>query len=521
MLFPAHAAIMKASDAKSHLDDVSGKVPALKNTATPNPFSLVIFGASGDLTSRKLMPALFNLFREKRLPDVFHIIGFARREKTDDAFRQEMKDAVHKYSRVQPSSESEWDAFAKNLFYYTGEMADEQAYAGLKNRLKLMPGSREVGHHHLFYLATAPEFFEVVPRCLNASGLVRRDGVTKLVVEKPFGVDSESAGHLNAALQAEISEKSIYRIDHYLGKETIQNLLYFRFANSIYEPLWDRRYIDCVQITVAEEEGVGTRGGYYDKSGALRDMLQNHMMQILTLVAMEPPASLDPESLRDEKVKVLRCINGCCREGLASQVVRARYEGYRNEEKVSPESMTETYTAVKLFVDNWRWAGVPFYLRTGKFLKRRVSQIDIVFRKPPSILFHAQTETSAAKNVLSIRLQPSEGIHLRFNAKALAEAHLQEVGMDFCYRTEFGSYSPEAYERLLRDAMIGDATLFIRADEVREAWRIMDSIRKQWDALPMYVYPKQSWGPQESFQMLENDGNDWVLGDGFNERCPC
>jgi glucose-6-phosphate 1-dehydrogenase len=480
---------------------------------TPAPFAAVIFGASGDLTSRKLMPALFNLWREGRLPETFAIVGFARRDKTADQFREEMRAGVEKFSRVPPASPEQWAAFAQRLHYVVGDFPDHAAYSRLKQLLETLPDAEQIEGRWLFYLATAPEFFGPVASQLHAAGLLQDAGKQKVVVEKPFGVDRDSAAALTRELQGAMDERALYRIDHYLGKETVQNLLYFRFANSIYEPLWNRRYIDHVQITVAEADGVGSRGGYYDKAGALRDMVQNHMLQLLTLTAMEPPASLDAESLRDEKVKVLRSIQNFTPDTIGDRVIRAQYEGYRTEERVAPDSMTETFVVAQLFVDNWRWSEVPFYLRTGKFLPRRTSEIVVVFRKPPTVLFQARIGNSLARNSLRIRLQPDEGIHLRFNAKKPGESMLGPVDMDFRYESGFGSYSPEAYERLLHDALLGDTTLFTRADEVNEAWRIIDSIQGQWQDLPMHIYQRKSWGPEIAKRLMLANHNRWLTED--------
>ncbi|MEZ5405343.1 MAG: glucose-6-phosphate dehydrogenase [Verrucomicrobiia bacterium] len=484
-------------------------------TVTP-PFAMVIFGASGDLTVRKLMPALFHLYLEKRLPEIFQIVGFARRSKTDEQFRAEMKEGVKKFSRSEQWDENAWAEFESHVFYSVGEFPDASAYERLQQRLLMLPGSREVEGHYLFYLATAPEYFGVVAHHLYGAGLFSESKRQKLIVEKPFGIDGQTAEKLTRELQAAVAESSLYRIDHYLGKETVQNLLYFRFANSIYEPLWNRRYIDHVQITVAESEGVGSRGGYFDKAGSLRDMFQNHMMQLLALTAMEPPASLDAESLRNEKVKVLCSIPDFQKEQLSERVVRGQYDGYRNEERVDPKSMTETYVAVKLFVDNWRWSEVPFYLRTGKFLKHRTSEIVVVFRRPPSVLFQAKCGLHLMRNTLRIRLQPDEGIHLCFNAKTPGRGRIESVDMDFKYALEFGSYSPEAYERLLYDALVGDSTLFTRADEVKEAWRIVDSIQNQWQDQPMHTYVRGSWGPEAADQLMTCEGNRWLTEEVSN-----
>ena len=359
-------------------------------------------------------------------------------------------------------------------------------------------------------LATAPDYFATVVQQLAKAGLVRPGLPARVVVEKPFGHDLTSARQLVDDLQACLDESNLFRIDHYLGKETVQNLLYFRFANSIWEPIWNSNLIDNVQITVAEQEGVGTRGAFYDEVGAMRDMVQNHMMQLLAITAMEPPANLSSESIRDEKVKVLRSIPTPRTELIPTSTVRAQYEGYRQTDRVSPNSTTETYAAMKLQIDNWRWSGVPFYLRTGKALTTRASEIVIVFRRPPATLFRAEFGDLLHRNAMHIRLQPDEGVHLCFNAKRPGQSSVQPVDMEFCYATEFGSYSPEAYERLLGDAIYGDSTLFTRADEVLEAWRLVDAIRNHWQNTPMALYRQGSWGPRESDLMLQTDGNNWV-----------
>lgn len=486
------------------------------NITKAKPFAMVIFGASGDLTVRKLVPALFNLYLENRLPETFQIVGFARRQKTDEQFRAEMKEGVKRFSRTQPFEGKAWADFETRIFYSVGEFPDRSSYERLQQRLLMLPWESEVNGHYLFYLATAPEYFGMVAAHLNGVGLFSESKNQKLIVEKPFGIDGKTSQQLTQELQAAVAETSLFRIDHYLGKETVQNLLYFRFANSIYEPLWNRRHIDHIQITVAEAEGVGSRGGYFDTAGSLRDMFQNHMMQLLALTAMEPPASLDPESLRNEKVKVLCSIPTFRQDQLAERMVRGQYEGYRHEEKVNPQSMTETYVAAKLFIDNWRWSEVPFYLRTGKFLKRRTSEIVVVFRRPPSVLFQARCGLQLARNTLRIRLQPDEGIHLCFNAKIPGKERIESVDMDFKYSLEFGSYSPEAYERLLHDALVGDSTLFTRADEVQEAWRIVDSIQDQWGDQPMHSYEKGGWGPDVAKELMAKDGNRWLTEESRN-----
>ncbi|NJK91189.1 MAG: glucose-6-phosphate dehydrogenase [Blastochloris sp.] len=489
-----------------------GTHPALpKPPRRAKPFAVVIFGASGDLTKRKLVPGVFGLFKEKALPDQFEVIGFARREKSDESFREEMEEGTKKFSRFAPIDAAEWKAFSQHVSYHVGNFDEAEAYQSLKLRLEKLRQSHGI-EQFLFYLATAPEFFYEVVSQLNKVGLVGPDNEnSRVVIEKPFGHDFKSAKELVTSLQTVIDESNLYRIDHYLGKETVQNLIYFRFANSIYEPIWNRALIDHVQITVAEAEGVGTRGGYYDGVGAVRDMVQNHLMQLLTITAMEPPGSLNSEAIRDEKVKVLRSISTPTPEDVARIAVRAQYEGYRSSDRVDPNSKTETYVGLKLLIDNWRWAGVPFYLRTGKALTKRASEIVVVFRRPPLALFKTQDNCEQLhRNRLHIRLQPDEGIHLRFNAKVPGKSAMGAVDMDFAYKSKFGSYSPEAYERLLHDFIVGDSTLFTRADEVLEAWRIVDAITSGWAQAPVGLYRGGSWGPSESDALLEKDGNGWI-----------
>jgi glucose-6-phosphate 1-dehydrogenase len=482
---------------------------ALPSPRATKPFALVIFGASGDLTKRKLLPALFGLWKEGSLPTDFEIIGFARREKSDASFRQEMFEGVQKFSRFAPVNTTEWEQFAAHVSYHIGNFGDSSAYISLAERLKKLTATRGLTQQ-LFYLATSPDFFSSVVEDLQHAGLVGHGLTSRVVIEKPFGHDYASARSLVTSLQKNIDEESVYRIDHYLGKETVQNLLYFRFANSIYEPIWQRSMIDHVQITVAEKEGVGTRGGYYDGVGALRDMVQNHMMQLLTITAMEPPGSLHSEAIRDEKVKVLRSIPTPTVETVPQIAIRAQYEGYTKTDRVAADSVTETYVALKLHIDNWRWAGVPFYLRTGKALATRASEIVVVFKRPPMTLFQASEREHVHRNRLHIRLQPDEGIHLNFNAKVPGKSVMSAVDMDFQYKSKFGSYSPEAYERLLHDFIMGDSTLFTRADEVLEAWRLADAIYAGWKNAPVADYPQGSWGPKEADDLLARDGNHWI-----------
>ena len=490
------------------------------------PCSIVIFGASGDLTARKLIPALYHLFAEKQLPNPVRIIGFARREKSHEAWRAELKIGVETFSRTKRVDAQVWDAFAANLFYCQGEFSDAKAYQSLGEQLA------EFGHEALkdnlvFYLSTSPSQFAEVVEHLSKARLLRRDergpGWQRVVVEKPFGHDLASAQQLNADLTRFAHEKQIYRIDHYLGKETVQNILMFRFSNAIFEQLWTRQSVDHVQITVSEKIGVGARGGYYEEAGALRDMVQNHLLQVMALIAMEPPVSLEAESIRDEKVKLLKSIRPLHASQVAGSVVRGQYtEGdvggqarlaYREEPKVKPGSNVETYVAAKFFVDNWRWSGVPFYLRTGKNLPLSASEVRVQFRPTPNVLFAAQCGTKLDANAITLRLQPNEGITLRFNGKIPGTSlQIRPVRMHFSYDAEFGAYTPEAYERLLLEALEGDATLFIRRDEVEAAWSIVDPIRESWGNQPLTdqeFYTAGTWGPAAAEELLSAKGHTW------------
>jgi glucose-6-phosphate 1-dehydrogenase len=491
----------------------------------PEPCTIVIFGASGDLTARKLVPAFYHLCKEKQMPSAFRIIGFARREKTDESWRNELRAALDQFSRTKPVDENVWREFAANLSYCQGDLTDAAAYKKLEKRLASF-GNAPLRENLLFYLATLPSQFGQVIEQVHNAGLLHRGGEhgwQRIVVEKPFGHDLASARALNRELTRFAHEQQVCRIDHYLGKETVQNILMFRFSNSIFERLWDRNLIDHVQITVSEKSGVGQRGGYYEEAGALRDMVQNHMLQILSLVAMEPPVSLEAESIRDEKVKLLRSIRPLTSEDVAKQVVRGQYfagavdgqpvAGYRQEPKVKPDSNVETYVALKLFIDNWRWSGVPFYLRTGKYLPQSASEVRVQFHSTPHVLFAAQCGPKLDANALALRLQPNEGISLHFNGKVPGMSlGVRPVRMHFSYDAEFGAYTPEAYERLLLDAIAGDATLFIRRDEVETAWRIVDSIRKGWENKPLTnreFYAAGTWGPVAAEDLLAQSGHVW------------
>ena len=489
------------------------------------PCSIVIFGASGDLTARKLIPALYHLFKENQLPPAFRIIGFARREKTDASFRTELREALGKFSRTKPVDDAVWAKFAENVVYCMGDLTDPGAYQKLEQRLTSF-GLPELRNNLLFYLAISPSQFGDAVENLHNTGLLKPPGPggwQRIVVEKPFGHDLDSAHALNSELTRYAHESQVFRIDHYLGKETVQNILMFRFSNAIFERLWNRDMIDHIQITVSEKHSVGGRGGYYEEAGAIRDMLQNHILQVLSLVAMEPPVSLEAESIRDEKVKVLKSIRPLTVDDVAKQVVRGQYfagvmdgkpePGYRQAEKVKPDSNVETYVAAKLYIDNWRWSGVPFYLRTGKCLPLGASEVRIQFRPTPNVLFAAACGNKLDPNALTLRLQPNEGITVRFNGKVPgAQVGVRPVRMHFSYDSEFGAYTAEAYERLLLEAVAGDATLFIRRDEVETAWQIVDSIRAGWEGKPLSnreFYAAGTWGPIAAEELLAQSGHVW------------
>ena len=486
--------------------------------------TIVIFGASGDLTARKLIPALYHLFKEKLMPADFRVVGFARREKTDASWRQELRAALDQFSRTKPVDDKVWVAFAEKLCYCQGDLNDDAAYQKLETLLTSF-GSGPLRENLLFYLAISPSQFGEVVEQVHRAGLLNKDGSAwqRIVVEKPFGHDLASAHALNRELTRYANEAQVFRIDHYLGKETVQNILMFRFSNSIFEKLWNRNSVDHIQITVSEKLGVGERGGYYEEAGAIRDMVQNHMLQVLALIAMEPPVSLEAESVRDEKVKLLKSIRALTPEDVARQVVRGQYfagmlgnesrPGYRQETKVQPNSNVETFVALKLFIDNWRWSEVPFYLRTGKNLPQSASEVRIQFRTTPNVLFASKCGQKLDANALTLRLQPNEGISLRFNGKVPGMSlGVRPVRMHFSYDSEFGAYTPEAYERLLLEAIAGDATLFIRRDEVETAWQIVDSIRAGWEGKPLTnreFYAAGTWGPIAADDLLAQSGHVW------------
>lgn len=490
------------------------------------PTVVVIFGASGDLTARKLIPAVYNLGFDNLLPADFYLVGYGRKPIPDDEFRTLAADAIKEFSRRE-LNEDAWGRIAAHTSYVAGGYDEQAAFERLAGHIDAIEKKLGRDVQRLFYISTPPSVFAPIIVNLGASGLAARHRGTphhsKVIIEKPFGKDLGSARELNATLRSVFDEHQVYRIDHYLGKETVQDLLVQRFANAIFEPLWNRNFIDSVQITVAEDVGVGTRGGYYEQSGALRDMIQNHTMQLLALTAMEPPGSLHAEAIRDEKVKVLKAIQPLT-IGPAGDVARAQYAagmiggkavaGYVEEEGIAPQSNTETYAALRLSINNWRWQGVPFYLRSGKRLARRVSEIAINFRRPPGTLFAGETARfDLAANTLSFQIQPDEGLSLILNTKVPGlETRTQPVKMSFRYATTFGSNTAEAYERLVLDAMIGDGTLFIRGDEAEASWQLYTPVLDYWRSVGrtgMDSYVAGSWGPASADTVLAARGHAW------------
>ncbi len=496
----------------------------LRLERTPEPCTVIIFGASGDLTMRKLIPALFSLAQQNLLPTGFSVVGAARSPFSHDEFRDKMKSAVEEFADVGPQDANLVDSFVSGLYYNPSDPGKPETFEELFKLLAQIDEDRGTSGNRLFYLSTPPSLYAPICKALGQAKLNNSKGWTRIIIEKPFGRDLESMRTLNKDVLGVFDEDQVYRIDHYLGKETVQNIMVLRFANSIFEPLWSHHYIEHVQITAAESLGVEKRGGYYEQAGALRDMIQNHLFQVFALVAMEPPVSLLSNDVRDEKSKVVKAIRPFTVDEVPSFAQRGQYgsgsisgkpvKGYREEEQVDPNSSTDTYAAVKLCVDNWRWAGTPFYLRSAKRMPKRVSEIAIQFKKPPQRLFtDSEASSPAEPNRLIVRVQPDEGITVKFRAKLPGQAiNIRNVNMDFDYGTSFGKKSPEAYERLLLDAMLGDSTLFARGDMVEASWELMMPIIEAWsqpagDKFPNYA--AGSWGPKDSDDWLAAEGRQW------------
>jgi glucose-6-phosphate 1-dehydrogenase len=493
-------------------------------TRNIDPCILVIFGATGDLTGRKLAPAIYNLGKDGMLPANFACVGFARRPKTHEAFREELKEDIVQFSRTKPIDEPFWNNFQSHLFYHQSEFDADEGYERLREFLAGLDTQHATRGNRIYYLSVQPKYFPLIIEKLSKHGLIyptQENGPwSRVIIEKPFGHDSNSAAELQQNIAKHLAESQIYRIDHYLGKETVQNILVFRFANSIFESLWNYKHVDQVQITVAEDIGIGTRGHFFEEEGLLRDVVQNHMMQLLTLVAMEPPVSLSADAIRDEKVKVLKAI----RPLKEMEVVRGQYgsgfidgkevAGYREESDVNPKSNVETFLAARLFIDNWRWAGVPFYLRGGKRLPKKGTEIAVIFKHAPGVLFNLQGHKNDP-NVLAIRIQPDEGIAMKINCKVPGPSSpIQPVKMDFRYGSYFGQSPPEAYERLIWDCMLGDTTLFARVDEVEESWHIWTPALKYWMGQTQTDFPNYragSWGPLAADEMIAQDGRAWRI----------
>jgi glucose-6-phosphate 1-dehydrogenase len=492
---------------------------------TAEPCLMVIFGASGDLSKRKLIPALFDLHRSGALPSAFTVAGIGRTPYSNESFRDHLLEAMKEFQRISPSEGDVWNDFATRLHYVTGDPADRDQFMAIRDELKAIDAKRRSSGNILFYLATPPSLYEPIIRNIDAAEMYAPQSSsswTRIIIEKPFGVDLESARRLNATVLSVFTEDQVYRIDHYLGKETVQNLLVFRFANGIFEPLWNRNYVDCIQITAAETVGVESRGAYYEEAGALRDMVQNHLLQVLALTAMEPPTLFDARQVRDEKQKVFQAMTHIPSSEVQLSTVRGQYAegaiggkrvpGYRSEHGVSPESQTETYVALRIAIDNWRWAGVPFFIRTGKRLPERLTEVVVHFRQTPHRIFSV-LDPRIAQNGIAIRIQPDEGISLRFITKTPGSSlSMQPVSMDFKYETSFRGELVEAYTRLLLDAVLGDQTLYARGDSVDTAWTFVTPILEGWKSNPLarvFPYPAGTWGPPEADQLLQADGRLW------------
>jgi glucose-6-phosphate 1-dehydrogenase len=485
----------------------------------PQPATIVLFGGSGDLARRKLLPALYNLALQRLLPASFAVVGAARRATSDEEFRKELHDAVAEFSRTKPMNEEVWGAFARNIRFVA--TPDDAGYDALHATLDTVDAEVGTNGNRLFYLATPPQAYAPILRAIGKHRL-RGPGWSRVVVEKPFGHDLASAMELTNIVHEVFREDEVFRIDHYLGKETVQNILVLRFANGIFEPIWNRQYVDHVQITVAESLGVEERADYYERAGAMRDIVQNHVLQLMALVGMEPPSAFDDRAVRDEKVKVLRALRPITEREVAARTVRGQYApgfiegksvpGYREEPGVSPDSRTETFVALRCFIDNWRWEGIPFFVRTGKRLPKRTTEIAIRFRVAPHRIFNKESSEGLDANELVLRIQPDEGISLTFGAKVPVQGfRIRTVNMDFVYGASFMLDAPDAYETLILDALRGDATLFTRRDEVEQQWAFIDPILAAWakDVPPLATYPAGSWGPPEADTLIERDGRTW------------
>jgi len=488
----------------------------------PDPGVMVIFGASGDLTARKLVPALYDLAAQRRLPMEFAVVGISRTEMSHEDFRKKLLDTLEE-QRADSVSEDVWESFSKGIFYLPGDSKKPETYEELKGFLKKLDAERGTSGNRIFYLSSSPSLFPAIVERLGEAGMNREEdgGYSRLVIEKPFGRNLDSAVDLNGDIRRYFREKQIYRIDHYLGKETVQNIMALRFSNGIFEPVWNQHYVDHVQITVAEDIGVGTRGAFYEEAGALRDIVQNHLMQVLCLTAMEPPVAFDADSVREEKMKVLKAVRPIPEDDVGEAAVRGQYDGgwvfgeeargYREEENVAPDSETETYVALKLLVDNWRWAGVPFYVRAGKRMPKKATEISIQFHKTPHTPFSGPDTKGLEPNVLVIRVQPEEGVSLKIGAKVPGSGfEVRSVNMDLLYGSAFLEEAPDAYQRLLLDLMLGDPTLFIRADEAEGAWRILQPVMEGWSKNAHAArYAAGTWGPEEADDLLGRDGRKW------------
>lgn len=500
-----------------------------RSTRTIDQCILIIFGATGDLTSRKLVPAIYNLGKEGLLPPKFSCVGFARKDKTHEIFRREMEDAISKHSRTKPLDGGFWKNFQQQFFYHRSEFDQDEGYESLYQFLAEIDSKFGTKGNRVYYLSVQPKFFPMIIEKLKQHNLIydfnsTKDKWSRVIIEKPFGRDLNSANELQNYIQKFLHEKQTYRIDHYLGKETVQNLMVFRFANAIFESVWNYKHIDHVQITVEEDLGIGTRGHFYEEEGLMRDILQNHMMQLLTLVAMEPPGNLSADSVRDEKVKVLQSVRTLSKKDIHEHVVRGQYGpgyingesvvGYREEKDVSSESVTDTFVALRLLIDNWRWNGVPFYLRGGKRLPKKATEIAIIFKDAPGVLFRHFGKKNEP-NVLVIRIQPDEGISMKINCKTPgAHSPIQPVKMDFRYGSYFGQSPPEAYERLIWDCILGDSTLFARSDEVANSWRILTPVLEEWAKDKPKDFPNYeagTWGPKAADDMIGKEGRIWRL----------